>query len=213
MEIEYCASSHRLMRGFHKLLLATGNPGKIRELRELLDPAGIASLTPDQAGLSLSVAETGQDYEANARMKARAYAQTSQRWALADDSGLEVEALAGAPGLKSARLAGPKASDADRRQKLLALLREHPQPWRAKFRCTMALASPEQVHAITIGLCPGEIIPEERGQGGFGYDPIFLVRGTGQTMAELGLAEKNQISHRARALQAMLPTLRRLAEN
>jgi XTP/dITP diphosphohydrolase len=196
---------------FNQLLLATGNPGKVRELAALLEPAAIPFLTPAQAALKLEVAETGDDYEANARKKALAFARASGQWALADDSGLEVEPLEGAPGLHSARLAGAGASDADRRQKLMRLLADIPQPWPAQFRCTMALASPDGIHHVTMGLCPGEIVPQPRGEGGFGYDPIFQVAGTKLTMAQLGIEQKNRISHRARALQAMLPVLRQLA--
>lgn len=198
------------MRPLNKLLLGTNNPGKVRELKALLAPVKIKVLTPDQAALSLKVEETGADYEANARKKALAFAMASGQWTLADDSGLEVAALDGAPGVRSARLAGPAATDADRRRQLLDMLAEHPRPWKAVFRCTMALASPEKVHHVTIGLCRGEIVPEERGQGGFGYDPIFLVAGTGQTMSELGEDEKNRISHRASAAREMLPFLLKL---
>ena len=197
---------------FSKVLIATGNPGKIRELAALLEPAGIPYLTPAQAALSLTVAETGDDYEANARKKALAFARASGRWALADDSGLEVEALDGAPGLHSARLAGAGANDAERRQRLLEMLQPHPRPWPAKFRCTMALATPEGVHHLTIGICRGEIVERERGTGGFGYDPIFLVAGTGQTMAELSEEKKNRVSHRGQALQEMLPILLNLQQ-
>ncbi len=197
---------------FTKLLIATGNPGKIRELSALLEPAGIDYLTPAQAALSLTVAETGDDYEANARKKALAFARASGRWALADDSGLEVDALDGAPGLHSARLAGAGANDLERRHRLLEMLQPHPQPWPAKFRCTMALAAPEGVHHITVGICRGEIVEGERGAGGFGYDPIFLVAGSDQTMAELPEEKKNRISHRGQALQEMLPVLLELKQ-
>ncbi|MFP3853857.1 MAG: RdgB/HAM1 family non-canonical purine NTP pyrophosphatase [Anaerolineales bacterium] len=195
-----------------KLLLGTNNPGKVRELKALLAPVDIKVLTPDQVAVSLKVAETGVDYEANARKKALAFAEASGRWTLADDSGLEVAVLDGAPGLQSARLAGPAATDADRIRQLLDMLAQHSRPWKALFRCTMALASPEMVHHVTIGVCRGEIIPEERGQGGFGYDPIFVVAGTGKTMAELGVEEKNRLSHRARAVEKMLPILLELKE-
>lgn len=197
---------------FSSLVLGTGNPGKLRELTDLLAVAGIPYLTPVQAALSLTVAESGQDYEANASKKALAFAQASGGWALADDSGLEVDALDGAPGLRSARLAGSGASDADRRARLLQMLQTSPPPWTARFRCTMVLAKPAGVVHRTVGICTGEIIAEERGEGGFGYDPIFKVAGTGLTMAELGVNQKNKISHRAKALHAMLPTLLELKE-
>ena len=119
---------------------------------------------------------------------------------------MEVEALHGAPGKRSARIA--RGSDADRRRYLLDLLQSHPRPWRARFFCALALAAPDGSTEITTGICPGEIIPDERGGGGFGYDPIFLVQGTDQTMAELSVRQKNRISHRANALSKMLPILK-----
>lgn len=196
------------------LLLATHNPGKRREMEALLRELNLLLLDLPALGIEHVVAETGADYAANARLKAMAYAQASGLWTLADDTGLEVDALGGAPGLRSARLLGPGHSDAERRQALLRLLRPHPRPWTARFRCAVALASPSGEVDLAEGMCPGEIIPEERGEHGFGYDPIFLVAGLGHTMAELPLAEKNQVSHRARAVHALLPTLRlRLRED
>lgn len=208
MEVEYCASSHRSMTNLSRLLIGTGNPGKAGEMRALLADAGVELITPADLDLQLEVPETGDTYEANARHKAIAYARAAALWAIADDTGLEVAPLDGAPGLYSARLAGPEGSDADRRQRLLAMLAPHPSPWLARFRCTLALASPEAVIAVTQGECPGRIIPQARGDGGFGYDSIFLVDGMDRTMAELSAHEKNQVSHRARAVQAMLPLLR-----
>ncbi len=190
-----------------RLLLATSNPGKLDELQALLAGLPYELTTPAELGLKLEVAEIGEDYAANAGLKAAAYARAASCWALADDSGLEVEALDGAPGLRSARLAGPGASDADRRQVLLAQLQPHPRPWRARFRAVVALSSPQGTLETAEGICPGEVIPEARGAGGFGYDPIFLVEGTGQTMAELTMAEKNRLSHRARAVEAIRPIL------
>ncbi len=190
------------------LLIATHNPGKRREMEALLRDLGLHLVDLPTLGTENALEETGADYAANARLKAMTYAQASGLWTLADDTGLEVDALSGAPGLHSARLLGPGHSDAERRQALLRLLRPHPRPWTARFRCTVALASPEGRIDLAEGTCPGEIIPEERGEHGFGYDPIFLVAGLGRTMAELPLAEKNQISHRARAVCALLPTLR-----
>jgi XTP/dITP diphosphohydrolase len=196
------------MNGRKQLLIGTSNPGKADELRALLADAPIELVTPADLGLQLSVTETGDTYRANAERKARAYARAAGRWALADDTGLEVDALDGAPGLYSARLAGPDASDADRRFRLLALLAPHPRPWLARFHCTLAVATPDRLIAITEGECPGQIIPQARGDGGFGYDPVFLIDGEGMTMAELSAAHKNRISHRARAAAAMVPLLR-----
>lgn len=195
------------------LFITSQNPGKIDELRALLAPLQWTLLDPLTSGLVRDVQETGSDYATNARLKALHGAQLSGHWSLADDSGLEVDALDGAPGLHSARLAGPGRSDEDRRLALLTLLRSFPRPWTARFRCTLALASPQGEIDFAEGICLGEIIPEQRGEQGFGYDPIFLVQDTNQTMAELPLDEKNRISHRARAVQALLPVLlRRLGQ-
>jgi XTP/dITP diphosphohydrolase len=125
-----------------------------------------------------------------------------------------VEALGGAPGLHSHRFVPrPDAGDADRRATLLQLLHDLPRPWRASFRCVVALATPDGQVRLAEGACPGEIIPAERGESGFGYDPIFLIPETGRTMAELSLEEKNQVSHRGRAVRAILPFLQNLIED
>jgi XTP/dITP diphosphohydrolase len=192
-----------------KLLLATGNPGKLRELEALLAGTGLELLSSRQVGLGGQVEETGQDYAENASLKARAFARASGMWALADDTGLEVEALGGAPGLRSSRLVGESAGDAERRTRLLELLAPHPVPWPARFRTCLALADPAGQVDLVHSICPGEIVAEARGTGGFGYDPIFQVRGTGKTLAELSLEEKNLVSHRAQAVRSLLPVLRR----
>lgn len=188
----------------HKLLLATTNSGKLEELLALLRGARFPILSPADLGLELEVAEDGADYAANAQAKAVAFAQATGLWTLADDTGLEVDALGGAPGLFSRRLGG---SDLERRQRLLDMLSSFPRPWTATFRCAVALADPTGAVLSADGACPGEILPSPRGQGGFGYDPLFLVDGTTQTMAELSLEEKNRLSHRARAVQALWPEL------
>ena len=194
------------------LLLASGNPGKQHELRALLHELPLKLHTPQEIDLHLRVEESGETYAENARLKALLYAEHSGMWTLADDSGLEVDALDGAPGMRSARIAGPARSDRDRRRLLLQLLQPHPRPWKARFRCCVALVNPAGEVDTAEGICEGEIIPEERGTGGFGYDPIFLVENSRQTMAELSLAEKNRISHRARAIRALMPTLKRRLE-
>lgn len=197
-----------------KLLLATGNQGKLREFRALLAGLDAQLLAPQDLHLDLQVEEKGHTYAENAARKARAYARQSGLLSLADDSGLEVDALDGAPGLYSARYAPqPGATDADRRAYLLEQLRPHPRPWVARFRCTVAVATPKGEVRFTEGLCPGEIIPDERGHGGFGYDPIFLIPELGQTMAELSTAQKNRISHRARAVRAATGLLEKLLAN
>jgi XTP/dITP diphosphohydrolase len=188
------------------LLIATANAGKLREMRSLLSQLGLKLVSPAEVRAVHEV-EEGSDYTENARRKARSFAEATGYWTVADDSGLEVDALGGTPGPHSARIAGEHASDADRRRLLLSFLQPHPRPWTARFRCTMALASPEGSVDLAAGVCEGEIVPMEAGTGGFGYDPIFLVADRGQTMAELSEADKNRISHRARAVQVLLPTL------
>lgn len=191
-----------------KLLLATNNAGKIKELRALLQGMKAEILTPNELGLELDVMESGDTYLENATKKAIAFAKASGMLSLADDSGLEVAALDGAPGIYSARYSPKKgASDKDRREYLLEQLQSKPRPWMARFHCTVVLASPSGETLSSDGECRGEIIPQERGIGGFGYDPIFLINGTGRTMAELGMAEKNRLSHRARAIQSIWPFL------
>lgn len=191
-----------------ELILGTGNPGKIKELRSLLAGTGVDILSPAEIDLKLKVRESGLNYLENAVLKARAYAAAGGRWALADDTGLEVDPLEGAPGLFSARYApGTEATDADRRAHLLDNLQGYQRPWKAHFVCTVALAHPSGDLYHTRGICRGEIIPEERGERGFGYDPVFLISEAGKTMAELSLEEKNQLSHRARAVKAILPQI------
>jgi XTP/dITP diphosphohydrolase len=187
------------------LLIATTNLGKLGELKILLAGRGLELTDLRQVDLDLAVVEDGPDYDSIARRKATLYAAASGLWTIADDTGLEVDALGGAPGVRTARLS---EDDASRRAKLLQLLAAHPRPWTARFRCSVALAGPRGEVAIGRGDCEGEILPEERGDHGFGYDPIFLVAGTHYTMAELPLIEKNRLSHRARAVRALLPELR-----
>jgi XTP/dITP diphosphohydrolase len=191
-----------------KLLIATNNPGKLREIEALLSDLKIELVTPAQLGLRLNVDESGQTYDQNAALKARAFSNAAGLLALADDSGLEVTALGGLPGLHSARFA-PQAGarDADRRAYLLERLQGRPRPWSARFRCVIALARPGGEARFAEGVCQGEIIPNERGRNGFGYDPIFLIPELGRTMAELGMQEKNRLSHRARAVMAARPIL------
>lgn len=198
--------------GAKTLLIATNNRGKLVEIEAILKPLQITLVTPHHLGLRLKVNESGETYAQNAALKARAFAQASSLLTLADDSGLEVLALGGQPGVHSARYAPwPTAQDSDRRRLLLQRLQGIPRPWTARFRCVVAIAEPdgEQVH-FTEGECWGEIIPEERGEHGFGYDPIFLLPHLGKTMAELPLEQKNTLSHRGRALQAAIPLLRNL---
>ncbi len=191
-----------------RLLIATNNKGKAVEIRALLQDLPVQMLAPADIGLDLNVPEEGQSYTENAAVKAVAYARAARMIALADDSGLEVEALAGAPGLHSARyLAKPGATDAERRAYLLQNLRGKPSPWTARFRSAIAIAMPDGAVQTTEGTCEGEIISQERGTGGFGYDRLFYFATVGKTMAELSLDEKNQISHRAQAIRNARPIL------
>jgi XTP/dITP diphosphohydrolase len=195
------------------LLIATNNPGKIKELHELLDDMGIQLVTPAQIDLDLDVIEDGLTYAENATKKALAFAHVSGLISLADDSGLEVDALNSEPGLYSARYGstdGQKLSDAGRRAFLLEKLKDKSQPWTARFHATIAVAVPTGETRLAEGWCEGEIIPEERGTGGFGYDPIFLLPELGKTMAELSMDEKNRLSHRARAVMNAKPILEKL---
>jgi XTP/dITP diphosphohydrolase len=196
-----------------KLLLATNNKGKLIELQFILADMPIEIVTPADLGLNLEVDEDGSTYAENAAKKAIAFARASGLTCLADDSGLEVDALNGAPGLYSARYSSkPGATDEDRRQFLLQNLRaaNAPRPWMARFRATVAVAGPEGSVDWAEGICEGQVIPEERGAGGFGYDPIFLLQGMDQTMAELSEETKNRLSHRALAVEAARGILMKL---
>jgi XTP/dITP diphosphohydrolase len=192
-----------------RLLLATNNAGKVREYRDILGDLPIELVTPAEIGLDLEVEETGTTYEENARLKALAFAQASGLIALADDSGLEVDALGGDPGMRSHRYA--RGGDADRYHLLLERLQGVPVEERtARFRCVAAVATPAGEVYTVEGICPGVIIDDPRGTGGFGYDPVFLLPELGRTMAELAPQEKNRRSHRGRAGQTARPLLLRL---
>lgn len=194
-----------------ELLLATSNLGKLQEIQALLADMKVNFVTLEQIGITIKVGEIGETYADNAALKALAFAQASGLLTLADDSGLEVQALGGLPGIRSARFSPkPDATDADRRLYLLDRLQGHPRPWLARFRCTVALATPNGELSFAEGDCPGEIIPIARGGGGFGYDPIFLLPALGRTMAELDIDEKNRLSHRAQAVRASRPVLTKL---
>jgi len=183
-----------------ELLLATFNPGKIREYLVLLRGIPFQITTLAEQGIQEAVVESGTSYEQNARLKAVTYAKLSQITALADDSGLEVDALDGAPGVRSARLAGETATDRDKADIILAELQGVPWEKRtACFKCVIVIATPEGQTNVCYGECRGVIAPQARGENGFGYDPIFLVPEFGKTMAELPPEIKNRISHRALA--------------
>jgi len=185
-----------------RLLIATENQGKVKEFLALLTGLDVELVTPKSLGLGLKVVEDGSTYAENAGKKAREYSQASGLIALADDSGLEVDALNGAPGLYSARYAPlPNATDADRRAFLLENLHGKPRPWTAHFHATVAIGTPDGQVVFADGNCYGEIIPAERGENGFGYDPLFFIPEMNRTMAELPMNEKNRLSHRALAVK------------
>jgi XTP/dITP diphosphohydrolase len=192
-----------------RLLIATNNKGKVAEIKALLESLGLSLLTPAELGLRLEIPEDGLTYAENASKKALAFSKASGMIALGDDSGLEVDALGGQPGLHSHRFSPqPDATDADRRKYLLKKLHGYHRPWTARFRATVAVALPSGKVYLAAGQCEGEIIPEELGTNGFGYDPIFFIPELGRTMAELEMHEKNRLSHRARAVQNAIPIIK-----
>ncbi len=194
-----------------RLLVATNNPGKQREYQQLLASLGLLLLAPQDLPQAPTVLESGTTYAENARLKALAFQRFSGLLTLADDSGLEVDVLNGEPGLYSARYAGPMAGDVERYRLLLARLEGVPWEQRtARFRCVVALAVPGGEAHTAEGACEGFIALEPRGHNGFGYDPVFYFPEHDRTMAQLPLELKNRISHRARAVQKMLPILRRI---
>ncbi len=190
-----------------RLLIATNNKGKAEEIQAVLRNLEVELVLPSYIGLGLDVEEDGQTYAENAAKKALAFTQASGLIALADDTGLEVDALGGKPGLHSNRFGPEPYTDENRRTYLLQELSGKPRPWVARFRATVAIASPKSSVRLVEGVCPGEIIPEERGTSGFGYDPIFLLANLNKTMAELEMDEKNRLSHRGQALRKAIPIL------
>jgi len=197
-----------------KLLLATGNRAKLYELRSLFQALPYELVTPSEMGISAKVDEVGQSLEENARLKATVSAASSQLLSLADDSGLEVDALGGEPGVLSARYAGADASDTDRIDYLLLRIKDVPwQKRQARFRCVMAIATPDGQVSLFCGNCPGVITLEPRGEMGFGYDPIFYLPRLGKTLAELPLEVKNRVSHRGQAARKAFPLLKRLRDS
>jgi len=196
-----------------KLLLATNNKGKLKELRVLFEGVPFDLVSPAQVGLKLDIDESGKTYAANARVKALAFAKASGLLTLADDSGLEVDALGGAPGVLSSRYAGPDASDSQRVAFLLSKIEDVPWEKRtAAFRCVMAIAAPSGEIQTSSGNCKGIITLFPQGDNGFGYDPIFYVPKFKKTMAELPPEIKNHISHRAKAALKARKILRELSE-
>jgi XTP/dITP diphosphohydrolase len=194
-----------------RLLIATHNRGKLIEYQELLAGLPLALATLDDVGIREDVEETGTTFAGNARLKALAHARSSGLLTLADDSGLEVDALGGEPGIYSRRYAGEGASDDQRNNFLLYKIKDVPaEARRARFRCAIAIASPDGETWETEGTVDGELLFAPRGTNGFGYDPIFFFPKLGLTMAELAPAEKNKISHRARAAEGAREILEKI---
>ena len=196
-----------------KLLLATSNQAKVREYRSLLGSLPYELVTPAELNLTTTVSEVGESLEENAKIKATAFAAASGLLSLADDSGLEVDALGGEPGHLSARYAGEGVTDTERINYLLARLNGVPWEKRsARFRCVIAIARPDGEVALCSGECPGLITFTPRGEQGFGYDPIFYLPELDKTMAELPLELKNKVSHRGQAASKARSVLQRLHE-
>jgi XTP/dITP diphosphohydrolase len=196
-----------------KVVVATRNPGKLREIVPLLAELRLELCTIDEVAPGAELREDGLTFEANARAKARAAARAAGLPAIADDSGLEVDALDGQPGVRSARYAGSPTDDARNNAKLIAALAARPGAARsARFRCVAAFVDEARgIDIIRDGSCAGQVLEAPRGVGGFGYDPLFLVPALGRTMAELSLEEKNRLSHRAAAFRALATALREAA--
>ena len=192
-----------------KLLIATTNRGKLKEYRAMLDGLPFELLSLQDAGITLDVEETGETFEENAILKAKTYAALAGLLTLADDSGLEVDALGGEPGVRSARYAGEGATSRQRNELLLRNLAAKDGAGRgARFRCVIAVASPDGGWVRTVeGACEGTIAYEMKGETGFGYDPLFIVPEYGAHMAELTMEQKNRVSHRGRAIERAKPLL------
>jgi XTP/dITP diphosphohydrolase len=194
-----------------KLLLATNNPAKAREYRSLLKDTGYQLVTPSEVGIHSSVAETGSSLKKNALLKAITMAASSGLLALADDSGLFVDALGGQPGVLSARYAGTQSTDTERLDYLLNKLKGVPWEKRtAQFRCVIAITTPDGPVDFYQGQCSGFISLAPEGKSGFGYDPVFYLPRRGKTMAELPPDIKNGLSHRGRAARKAATALQRL---
>jgi len=197
------------------LVIATTNPHKVEEFRQLLVEAPFTLVSLADLGVTQVVAETGETFEENAIIKATAYAELTGLPTLADDSGLEIDALDGGPGVYSARWAGDDVPYATRNRMLVERLAELPEEQRgARYRCAIAIAlpPPRGLVGVVVGVFEGQIAREPAGHGGFGYDPIFLVPEQGRTVGQMTAEEKHRISHRALAALAALPLLARLAD-
>lgn len=192
--------------------MASNNFGKIREIRSLLQPIEVHS--PDDLDLQIEVEETGNSFFENALLKAKAFAAETGITALADDSGLQVDALNGKPGIHSARFGPPELDDKGRCELLLKHLKNFPsqQERKARFCCAMVAFSPNGQQCESMGYCEGHITTKLTGEGGFGYDPVFFIASHSCTIAQLSKSTKNSISHRGKALQAIRPKLLKLLQ-
>jgi XTP/dITP diphosphohydrolase len=193
------------------VVIATRNRKKFEEMAAILGGLDleVRSLA-DFPGVP-TVPEMGDTFEENAKAKALAYAQATGEWTLADDSGLEVDALAGKPGVRSSRWGGEEGNDGLNNRTLLEALADHPkETWTARYRCVVALATPDRVLLVAEGDCEGRITDRPAGSNGFGYDPYFYLPDVGRTMAQLAPSAKNRRSHRGRAIRALKPRLKKL---
>ncbi|HXG35686.1 MAG TPA: RdgB/HAM1 family non-canonical purine NTP pyrophosphatase [Dehalococcoidia bacterium] len=196
-----------------RLLIASNNPGKLEEFRRLLADSGCQIVSPQDLGIQLSADETGGSYAENATIKALEGAKLSGLLTIADDSGLEIDTLAGAPGHLSARYLGEEAGYPERFAAILEALEGLPASQRtARFRCVIAVALPDKEEVRLVeATCEGTIAQEPLGEKGFGYDPIFYLPELGKTMAQVASREKDKLSHRGRAARAALPIIKELA--
>jgi len=205
------SSKIRYVHGIPKLLIATNNRGKVDEFREILAGCGWEVVAPSDVGLALEVDETGVSYVENARLKAEAFSRAANLAALADDSGLEVDALGGEPGALHQIRGWDGHDNAERIQILLHALKDVPPERRgARFRAVIVVVLPDGASFEAEGSCEGVIAAAPSGEQGFGYDPVFLLPGGNRTMAQLSTAEKNRVSHRAVAAAKLIPALRAL---
>lgn len=193
-----------------KVIAATGNKNKLKEFQEILNPFNIEITTFEKEGYNpIEVVEDGTTFEENSYKKAREIMEATGMAAIADDSGLEVDALLGAPGVYSARFAGENAGDRDNNLKLIELLKEIPEKDRsAQFHCVITLIFPDGERIVAEGIVSGHMITEPRGDKGFGYDPLFVPEGCESTFGELESEEKNRISHRGKALRQLMEELK-----
>ena len=190
-----------------RVVVATGNPGKVREISRILVGFEVTSLEDHPP---VEFPEEGGDYFENARVKALVAAREIGEICVADDSGLEVEALDGAPGAYSARYGGAGLDDRGRLEALLSALESFPEPRAARFFCAAAVATPDGRSDVAEGVCAGEILTAAKGEGGFGYDPIFRPEGEARVMAQLDRSEKDALSHRGRAFRALEGSIEKL---